>query len=205
MTKIDHIVFDVGQVLLRWDHSLVYRDLIPDKAERDAFLEIMTPWNAEQDRGARSWEQAEAELIALHPDKADWIRAYRRDWLKSVPEAFEETVAVVRSLIADGRDVTLLTNFNDETWVLANQAYPFLTEPRGATVSGQIKCIKPEPEIYEKHVATFGLKPENTLFFDDSAKNVEGARDAAWHAERYEGQWGGGAFRDLLGKYGVTN
>jgi len=203
MNRINHIIFDVGRVLIHWDHELIYRDLIPNEAERRAFLDILWPWNAEQDRGVKGWQEAEEELIADHPDKEDWIRAYRRDWDKSVPNAHDETVEVMRALIKAGADVTLLTNFNDETWVLANEKFPFLAEPRGVTVSAKVKLIKPERAIFESHAETFDLTPERTLFLDDSVKNVEGARSVGWNAEEFEGSMGGEALRAVLHKYGV--
>ena len=65
MTEIRHIVFDVGKVLVHYDPHQAYHDLIPDAAEREAFLRDVcsSAWNHEQDRG-RAWEEAEAEAIA---------------------------------------------------------------------------------------------------------------------------------------------
>lgn len=203
MSKIDHIVFDVGRVLLDWNAELIYSDLIPDVAERKCFLEICAPWNAEQDRGTRSWREAEDDLIALHPNKENWIRAYRENWHKSIPSAFNEVVEVMGELIANGHDVTLLTNFNDETWAIAQEKFPFLTESRGVTVSAEVKLIKPDPNIYRHHSATYDLDPICTLFFDDSPNNVAGARSAGWLAEEYEGSTGRKVLTRLLQKYGI--
>lgn len=188
MHKIDHIVFDIGQVLLHWDPHLVYADLIPDIVERTDFLETICngPWNLEQDRG-RSWQEAEDELIAVHPEKAHLIRAYRNDWIKCVPHAYEKTVASMLALIDQGRDVTLLTNFNQETFPLATAKYPFLTKPRGVTVSGEVKLIKPDSEIYELHAKTFDLVPERCLFIDDREMNVASAKACGWRAVHYTG------------------
>ena len=46
MNRIDHIVFDVGRVLINWDAGLIYHDLILDETQRKEFLEICAPWNA---------------------------------------------------------------------------------------------------------------------------------------------------------------
>jgi len=203
MNRIDHIVFDVGRVLIHWDDTLIYRDIISDEEQRSEFLSICRPWNAEQDRGVRSWREAEDELIAEHPDKEDWIRAYRQDWHKSIPHAHGETVEVMQALIEAGTDVTLLTNFNDETWVLAKEKFPFLDESRGVTVSAEVKLIKPEKAIFQHHAITFMMEPKHTLFFDDSPRNVEGARSAGWNAEEFKGSAGGKVLRELLVKHGI--
>ena len=46
----------------------------------------------------------------------------------------------------------------------------------GKIISSHVKCIKPEPEIYEKLLETYHLKAEECVFFDDRADNVEGAK-----------------------------
>ncbi len=186
MTEIRHIVFDIGRVLIHYDPDLAFRDIIEDEAERQHFLtEICSSaWNLEQDRG-RTWDDAEAELIARHPDHAANIRAFRQGWAKMVPHAFDETVALMERYIDEGRDVTLLTNFAADTFEEALELFPFLKRPRGVTVSGRIRLIKPDVAIYRRHAETFGLEPAATLFIDDSAANVSGARDAGWHAVQY--------------------
>jgi hypothetical protein len=75
---IQHIVFDIGKVLIHYDPNIPFSRLIPDEAERNAFFDTVCTheWNLEQDRG-RSWTEAEALLIARFPDKAELIRAFR--------------------------------------------------------------------------------------------------------------------------------
>ena len=186
-SAIGHVVFDIGKVLLHYDPELAYLALIPDAAERRHFLAtICSPeWNLEQDRG-RGWREAEAQLIARHPQHADAIRAFRRGWADMVPHACDDAVAVYEALIAHRIDVTLLTNFAADTFREARQRFPFLGRARGATVSGEVGVIKPDPAIYALHARSFGLEPARTLFIDDVQANVEAARDAGWQAIRFE-------------------
>jgi len=186
MSEIRHIVFDIGKVLIHYDPELPYRRLIPDEEKRRRFFaEICTPeWNIEQDRG-RTWEEAEALLIANHPDEAENIRGFRRNWHEMVPHAYEESVAIMEALIERRFDVTMLTNFASDTFLEARERFPFLQKPRGVTVSGDIRAIKPDRAIFDHHVIAFGLEPQATLFIDDSAKNVEGARAAGWNAVQF--------------------
>ena len=202
MTEIRHIVFDIGNVLIRWDPERLYRRLIPDDAERAAFLaEVCThDWNLEQDRG-RSWAEAEAEAIALHPHRADHIRAWRLHWHEMVPGPIEDTAAILEALIAAGYDVTALTNFAEDTFLEAQARFPYLASFRGITVSGAIRLVKPDVAIYHHHVETLDLDPAATLFFDDMPANIAAARAAGWHAEQFIDP---PTMRADLARYGIT-
>ncbi|MFC3727346.1 HAD family hydrolase [Neoaquamicrobium sediminum] len=188
MTQIDHIVFDIGKVLIHYDPDLPFSRLIPDEAERRWFFDNVctSDWNIEQDRG-RTWREAEALLIAEHPTHEENIRNFRRHWHEMVPHAYDGSVAIMEGLIAQGRDVTMLTNFAADTFTEARGLFPFLEKPRGVTVSGEVGLIKPDERIYRLHAETFGLIPAATLFIDDSAKNVEGAKAAGWNALLFTG------------------
>lgn len=185
---IDHIVFDIGKVLIHYDPNLPFSRIIPDEAERKWFFDHVCThdWNIEQDRG-RSWAEAEALLIAQHADRAEHIRAFRKYWKEMVPYAYEDSVAIMLGLIEAGRDVTMLTNFAADTFSEAKEIYPFLKAPRGVTVSGEVRLIKPDVAIYETHAKSFGLKPARTVFIDDSMPNVEGAKKAGWQAVHFTG------------------
>lgn len=184
--KIDHIVFDIGKVLIHYDPTLPFRRLIPDDQERQQFFDTVCThdWNLEQDRG-RDWAEAEAELIKTFPGQEERIRSFRKFWPEMVPYAYDDSVAIFESLIDQGLDVTMLTNFAADTFVHARKLYPFLNRSRGITVSGEVKLIKPDVEIYRLHARTFGLEPSRTLFIDDTAANVEGARKAGWQAVQF--------------------
>jgi len=186
MSDIRHIVFDLGQVLIAYDPETPYRRLIPDDNERRRFLaEVTTPdWNLEQDRG-RDWRAAEDMLIAEHPQHADLIRAFRANWWEMIHGPIDANIAIAEELIDRGLDVTALTNWAPDTFDEAELRFPILQRFRGATVSGRVKLVKPEPAIYEHHTRTFGLAPAATLFFDDNPANVEAARASGWNAERY--------------------
>ena len=185
---IDHIVFDIGKVLIHWDPTIPFQRIIPDADERRWFFDNVCThdWNMEQDRG-REWPAAEAVLIETFPDHADNIRAFRKHWHEMVPHAYDGSVAIMETLIHQGRDVTMLTNFAADTFRHARDLYPFLNTPRGVTVSGEVRLIKPDIEIYRLHGRTFDLDPARTLFIDDTQANVEGAKAAGWQAVHFTG------------------
>lgn len=201
MIEIRHIVFDIGKVLVQWERDLPYRDLIPDAEERRRFLdEVCTmEWHMKLDEGV-GIDAAIDELSERFPHQAELIGAYKGRWLESIPGPVEGTVAILEALIAQGRDVTALTNFNQDLFRLTTAAYPFLTLFRGITVSGEQRMVKPDPAIYAHHAEAFGLEPAATLFFDDSPPNVAAARNAGWHAELFTGA---PRMREDLERYGI--
>ena len=202
---IDHIVFDIGNVLLHWDPDLIYTDLIPEKSQREAFLaNICTPeWNIEQDRG-RDWKEAEDLLIADHPEKAHLIRAYRNDWMKSVPHGHDDVAELMVGLVNGGHDVTMLTNFNQETYKMVAERFSFFTKPRGVTVSGEVQLVKPDREIYALHNSSFSLQKERSLFIDNSQENLETARAFGWNTILFEGFEGAGTLQTRLAEFGIA-
>jgi 2-haloacid dehalogenase len=200
--RIDHIVFDIGKVLIHYDPDIPYSRIIPDEAERAWFFQNVCTHerNLEQDRG-RSWDEAEALLIADHPERAEHIRAFRKHWHEMVSHSYDDSVAIMKGLIDKGHDVTMLTNFAADTFAQARDMFAFLNLPRGVTVSGEIGLIKPDLAIYEKHARDFGLVPENTIFIDDSFPNVEAARTAGWQAVHFTGAE---KLRKDLAGYGIA-
>ena len=69
MKPVEAVVFDVGNVLIRWDPLRLYSRLFPDPAKRDWFLATICTegWNREMDRG-KAFAEGIAELVALHPE-----------------------------------------------------------------------------------------------------------------------------------------
>lgn len=199
--SIDHIVFDIGKVLIHYDPNLPYSRIIPDEEERRWFFANVCThdWNLEQDRG-RSWSEAETLLINQFPEREEQIRAFRRYWPEMVPYAYDDSVSIMERLIEEGRDVTMLTNFAADTFRHAREIFPFLNKPRGVTVSGEIALIKPDLEIYQQHAKSFNLVPEATIFIDDSLANVEGAKAAGWHAVQFTDA---AQLRKDLASYGI--
>jgi 2-haloacid dehalogenase len=170
-------VFDVGNVLIRWDPFRVYREMIPDEAKRHRFLQNVctSAWNLEQDRG-RSWEEGVALLVASHPEWEAQIRAYDERWHEAVPGLIEDSVAVLEDLKARGDKVYAITNFSREKWAECLIRFPFLQSFDGVIVSAHERVIKPDPAIYRILFERYDLAPQDCIFIDDSAKNIETAR-----------------------------
>jgi FMN phosphatase YigB (HAD superfamily) len=201
MTEIQHVVLDLGRVLIHWEPELPYRRLIPDEAERRRFLtEVCNArWLIETDLGG-TWLDAERDLIARHPADEAMIRAFREHWHEMVPGFVDGTPLILSELISHGYDVTALTNFADDTFYEAADRFPLLRSFRGVTVSARVGLVKPDEAIFKRHAEDFALAPQATLFFDDTPANVASAKRAGWRAEIFTDAE---TMRRDLSRYGV--
>ena len=70
------VLWDFGNVIVRWDPRTLYSKIFPDPAERDRFLgEVCTmAWHAPTDCGVSFAENC-ARLTALHPHHAPHTRS----------------------------------------------------------------------------------------------------------------------------------
>lgn len=186
LTRIDTVIFDLGDVLIAWDPRNLYRKLIPDQEVMEDFLaNVCTPaWNVRQDAG-RSLEEGTAELLAAFPQHEAWIRAFYERWPEMLGGVIEGTAELLGQLRAGGCRVLALTNWSAETFPLAQRLFPVLGEFEGIVVSGQEGTIKPDPAIYRLLCTRYRVSPDRAVFIDDNPRNVEAARAIGMHGIRF--------------------
>ena len=64
--------------------------------------------------------------------------------------------------------------------------YPIFNELEGKVVSGEEFMIKPDAEIYHCLLDRYSLEASESIFIDDNADNVEGARKVGMHAVQFK-------------------
>ena len=171
-----NIVFDLGMVLIEWDPRHLYRKVFDDPAKMEWFLAHVChgDWNLEQDKG-RHFDDAVKEATARHPNHAREIAMYRDRWMEMVPGAIEGSVEILEELHRKGTPLYAITNWNGDTFRATRQRFPFLSLFHDIVVSGDEKILKPEPAIFHLLAERNAIRLEDSLFVDDSLKNVHGA------------------------------
>jgi 2-haloacid dehalogenase len=170
------VVFDIGNVLVRWDRRYLYRKVFDDEERMDRFLatalgmDFVSHTDATED-----FAGAVAARAKSFPEFADEIRMFHERWSETLGEPIEENVALLRRLRASGKPVYALSNFARETFALAERQHDFLSEFDDRVISGHVGVVKPEPRIYEILFERVGRRPSELLFIDDSAPNVRAA------------------------------
>lgn len=175
-TTIKHIIFDLGGVLIDWNPAYVFsKEFNGDEEKMKWFFEnICTQdWNENQDAGYPIAKATE-ERVALFPEYENLIRMYYGRWEEMLGEAIDGTVKILKQVINEYQ-VVALTNWSNETFPIALQRFEFLQWFEGIVVSGEEKMRKPFAEIYELTLQRFQLNPNETIFIDDSLRNIKAA------------------------------
>ncbi len=177
MTAVRAVVFDIGNILIRWEPEKMLRGYFAGDAELNAFLdETKLFWmNLEFDAG-RPFADGVAELVGRFPRHKAPLEAFDARWSECVTGAIAGNVATLQALKAAGRTVHAITNFSREKFDVARATYPFLNLFEHALVSGDIGLIKPDYRIFHRFCCDTGLAPEELVFVDDSAVNVMAAK-----------------------------
>lgn len=173
---IRNIVFDMGQVLIRWRPADMLDALPLTAQERCMILEELfqsVEW-VMQDRGvlveAETVERAMARLPEYLRPSVDKLAHWFRWHLVPMPGM----AALVRELKEQGYGLYLLSNAS----TALRGYFPGIPGSEcfdGIVVSGEEKVMKPLAKIYETLFDRFDLKAEECLFIDDAPANIDGA------------------------------
>jgi 2-haloacid dehalogenase len=171
------IVFDIGNVLVRWNPRNLFRKTMKDEARMERFLAaaLSMDFVALTDIAA-DFSKAVAERAKAFPEFAHELHLFDERWVETIGGPIEENVALMRRLRGAGRPVYALSNFAAVKFAIARRMYDFLNEFDDAVISGHVGAVKPDPRIYQILFERVGRRPHELVFVDDSLRNVEAAR-----------------------------
>ena len=186
---IKNIIFDFGGVLVDWNPHYLFDKYFNDINEADYFVENIcnSEWNAEMD-GGKPFEQAVRERSAMFPKYAEALKLYQTNWMDTMGEEIPGMYDLIKSLKENGFPVIYgLTNWSAETFPTVQKTYRIFSLIDKIVVSGEVKQLKPNPEIFHTLLNKYKLKAEESLFIDDNIKNVEGAKAVGINAVLFRG------------------
>ncbi|MDR2804126.1 MAG: HAD family phosphatase [Dysgonamonadaceae bacterium] len=181
LTGIKNLVFDLGGVIITLDRDEAVRRFVEagakDAAERlnpyhqnGIFLELEEGKLSREEFYEVFWKETGSSASKEAID-AGWL-----GFMKDVPVA---KLRLLERLNAEGYRLYLLSNTNPVImeWALSSD-FSADRKPLDAYfdklyLSYQLKCVKPDPAIFQKMIADSGLIPSETLFLDDGAANVQ--------------------------------
>lgn len=181
-----NIVFDFGGVLVDWNPHHLYDKYFGSREKAEWFLNniCLYSWNLQMD-GGKPFAEGVAELQAEHPEWNEAIAIYHTRWIEMMNGEIEGMASVIRRLKMAGYGVYGLTNWSAETFPMIRDTYPVFQEFDGIVVSGEEHLLKPDEAIYKCLLERYDLQAEESLFVDDNADNVAGARNVGMKAIQF--------------------
>ena len=173
---ISRIVFDFFGVISSEVAPFIFGEVFSDEEAKRLKEEYMQP----ADRGDITEEQMYENLARLFSrTPEDMEEEYLR---RAVID--RDMVAYIEELRKTYR-VCLLSNAQSDYLrkVFDREDLDRLFDRK--VVSGDVRMIKPYPEIFEYLLKLEGIKPSEAVFIDDNPKNVEGARAVGMNAILY--------------------
>lgn len=170
------VLFDVGNVMVRWNPRTLYSKIFPDPAECDRFLtEVCTmAWHTEHDRGVPMATNA-IPLIARHPHYERQILAWDARFDEMIEGVIPSTIAVMDDLHVRATPMYGLTNMPAEKWAMVQGFSHAFGYFRDVVVSAHEGVVKPDARAFEIACERAGLAPRELFFVDDNHANIEAA------------------------------
>jgi 2-haloacid dehalogenase/putative hydrolase of the HAD superfamily len=195
------LLWDVGNVIVRWDPRTLYAKIFKEPADLDRFLlHVGTlDWHAATDRGVTFADNI-AALSAEHPHHTEHIAAWWDRWSEMFSGTIPQTESVIEDLAARGVPQFGLTNMSSESWPGVRAMSPAFRHFRDTVVSAEEGVIKPDPRIYQIALERTGLAPGDLLFVDDSAANIAAAAAMGFHTHHFTDP---AALRPAIERFGL--
>lgn len=188
ISKIDTVIFDIGNVLYRWDLRCLFEKLIDDREELDWFLtHVVTPeWHFQHDAG-RPFAAMVAERSQKFPQYTDHILAYSKRFPETIPGPVKGMLEIVQALAGRGVPLFAISNFGAESWAQFRPTAPIFDLFSDIVISGEEKLIKPDVAIFKRALGRFARRPEQCLFIDDRQDNIEAGETIGLAGHHFKG------------------
>lgn len=197
---ITAVVLDLGNVVVGWDPSLPLADRM-DRDQWQAFAQAVDfpTWNALADRGVPVREVVR-RATAADPVRGPLLGEYFRRFGDSLTGPVPGMAAVIADLKTAGMRALGLTNWSAETYPHAPRSAPAIQDLDAVVVSGAEGLAKPDPELFRRMARRYDLAPGQTVFVDDTQRNVRVAADLGFRTVLFAGATG---LRAELARLGV--
>ena len=173
---IQKVIFDVGQVLVKFNPRNLFIKILKYQEKVDFFLKNICTWewHIQQDL-IYDTSKAAGPVIKKYPEYKEAIEAFYGRFLEMIDSVHQENVNLALKLKQKGYPIYLLSNFPGDQFEKYRLQNSFLDEFDDRIISGDVGLAKPDIKIYQLAIKKFNLNPEESLFIDDKIENTKGA------------------------------
>ena len=176
-------LFDIGNVLLSFNFAPALESLTGENPDPQALEKILT-----------AKDDFEAGQMSID-DYLDYVfplldyRGSREDFFttwNSIFTPIQPTWDLVEKLSAQGHRLILYSNTNAIHAPFCLETYPVFKHFDHAVFSHEIGAIKPHSEFFTRSIEKFDIIPEDTIYIDDLADNIEAGKAHGFHSFCYD-------------------
>ena len=177
-------LFDIGNVLLRFDFSVALRAVasqskVPDPVELLVTIERVKIAYEDGQIDRQAFLRAAFDLLSYTGSERDFVAAWEDIFEPNLP-----MIALVEEL-APKYPLFLLSNTSDIHREYVFRAYPFFRHFSAGIYSYEVHASKPGREIFQIACRELNLEPVSTFFIDDLLPNINTARELGFACHHY--------------------
>lgn len=173
---LKNIIFDIGGIILEWGNKPIQKLLNKSDEEVNKISKII--YGDKRFKSCILGELSQIEymkqLINENPESSDDINKilseeYQEKVLPVIKENFEKIIEIKNK----GYKIYFLSNITDVSYNYLKNKLKILDLIDGGVYSFKEHAKKPDKEIFDILIKKYNLNKEETIFFDDSKKNVK--------------------------------
>jgi putative hydrolase of the HAD superfamily len=184
--KITNVVFDIDNVLVKWDPKKVVSLTFPEVKDVINFTDKIIESQIWKDlRLGKVTEREAINRLSKEFDiRTNIFEEFMRH-LKVTQVPIPGSIELLDKVYNKGFHLYALTNNIKEVISYFQSRYDFLSYFIGVVSSSDIGVLKPTKEIYKHLLDTYELNPHETIFIDDLDKNIDGAKEVGINAIKF--------------------
>jgi putative hydrolase of the HAD superfamily len=186
---IKHVYFDLGNVLLHFDHDIALNRIASSCGMTPEIIQKVIFESGLEARYETGLIDDEAFVDQVCEDLEYPFET--AELLEICADIFTpnlDILPVLEAVQQTGLPMHILSNTCPGHWRwIETQNYETVADRfAGRILSYEQKSMKPDAKIYQDATRHAGVEPNEILFTDDRLENVEAARVAGWHAIHFE-------------------
>ena len=182
MPTLRNVIFDVGNVLVRWSPAEIINLTFANPSQTDVWIHNIFKHETWQSLNLGLMTEAEAQtryqsLYGLTPRQTARLFYH----IKATQIPIYQSRALLERVAQAGPRVFGLTDNVKEIVTHLRQQYDFWQWFEAVVVSAEVGMMKPHPEIFQYVLQHHQLHADETVFIDDHLPNIEAASALGMH------------------------
>jgi FMN phosphatase YigB (HAD superfamily) len=187
---IKAIVFDLGNVLISFDHAIAARRIAKlshkslEEIYRLFFDSDLTQHFEEGKLSSQDFFLQVKEMLGLSIEYEEFLPIWNEIFF--LTDENHQVYGIAKGLTAT-HTTALLSNINELHFNYLKARFPVFDVFHHLFASYALGAIKPNPSIYKKALETLKVKPDEAFYVDDRAELIEKASLLGMRAFLYRG------------------